>query len=71
MFAVKSNPDDDVLLAMLRAGLTTFDAASIEEIRLIKRFSPSARIHFMHTVKSREAIREAYFDRSSSARVCY
>jgi len=62
MFAVKSNPDDDVLLAMLRAGLTTFDAASIEEIRLIKRFSPSARIHFMHTVKSREAIREAYFD---------
>ncbi len=62
MFAVKSNPDENVILEMVRAGLHIFDAASIEEIRLIRRLVPQARIHFMHTIKSREAIREAYFD---------
>lgn len=62
MYAVKSNPDEDVVTELIGAGITTFDAASIDEVRLIRRISSSARIHFMHTVKSREAIREAYFD---------
>lgn len=62
MYAVKSNPDEDVLRSLLEGGISTFDAASIDEVRLVRRLSPSARIHFMHTVKSREAIREAYFD---------
>lgn len=62
MYAVKCNPDEDVILSLAAAGIATFDAASIDEVRLVRRLVPHARIHFMHTVKSREAIREAYFD---------
>ena len=35
--------------------------ASIAEVRLIKRLNPMATLYFMHPVKSREAIAEAYF----------
>ena len=61
MYAVKCNPDKHVLRTLYRAGIRTFDAASIDEVRLVRKIAPRARIHFMHTVKSREAIREAYF----------
>lgn len=61
MYAVKCNPSKEVIRTLARSGIRTFDAASIEEVRLVKKCVPSARIHFMHTVKSREAIREAYF----------
>jgi len=62
MYAVKSNPTKEVIKTIAKAGVKTFDAASIEEIRNIRKWVPSAKIHFMHTVKSREAIREAYFE---------
>ena len=35
--------------------------ASIEEIKTVKKFSEKARCSYMHTVKSRESISEAYF----------
>lgn len=62
MYAVKCNPTKDVIKTIAKAGIKTFDAASIEEVRNIRKWVPSAKIHFMHTVKSREAIREAYFE---------
>lgn len=61
MYAVKCNPDKAIIQNLVKAGIQTFDVASIEEVRLIRKIAPRARIHFMHTVKSREAIREAYF----------
>lgn len=61
MYAVKCNPDRGVLTEMIRAGLRTFDCASIDEIRLVRKVAPRAKIYFMHPVKAREAIREAYF----------
>lgn len=61
MYAVKSNPTKEVIKTLYKAGIRTFDAASIEELRLVRKVAPAAKIHFMHTVKSREAIREAYF----------
>lgn len=60
MFAVKSNPDKAVIQALSRGGLKSFDCASIDEIRMIRKTAPKAKIFFMHPVKSREAIREAY-----------
>lgn len=60
MFAVKSNPDSNVIQTMARAGLKAFDCASIEEIRMVRKLAPKAKIYFMHPVKGREAIREAY-----------
>jgi ornithine decarboxylase len=60
MYAVKTNPDKSVLQAVYHGGIRSFDAASIEEVRAVRKAFRSARINFMHTVKSPEAIREAY-----------
>ncbi len=62
LYAVKSNPDKKVLSYLFEAGIRSFDVASIAEINLISSlFGKSAKMCFMHPVKSREAIHEAYF----------
>ena len=38
-----------------------FDVASINEIKLIRKINNKVKVYFMHTVKSRESIKEAYF----------
>lgn len=60
MYAVKCNPDPTVLRALHAGGITHFDCASINEVRLVRQMFPDAAIHFMHPVKSRSAIREAW-----------
>lgn len=60
MYAVKVNPDKHVLQTLYKAGIKSFDVASIEEVRLIRKVAPKAAMYFMHPVKSREAIAEAY-----------
>lgn len=60
LYAVKCNPDEAVLRALAEGGIRHFDAASISEVRLVRRLLPAAEIHFMHPVKARSAIREAY-----------
>ncbi len=60
MYAVKCNPEKAILQTMVKTGLRNFDCASIDEIRLVRKVSPKATIYFMHPVKSRESIREAY-----------
>lgn len=61
LYAVKCNPGVDFLRHMFAAGVRQFDVASMDEVRLIKGlFGKSAQLHFMHPVKSREAIRLAY-----------
>lgn len=60
-YAVKTNPADYVIKAVYDSGITSFDVASLEEIRLVHGIAPEAKLHFMHTIKSRAAIREAYF----------
>lgn len=62
MYAVKCNPDERVLRALIAGGLNTFDCASIGEIRKIREIKPDATIYFMHPIKARESIREAYFE---------
>ena len=62
LYAVKCNPDEAVLRALAEGGIHHFDAASIAEVRLVRRLFPAARIHFMHPIKARSAIREAYAD---------
>ncbi len=61
LYAVKCNPGVEFLRHMHAAGIRQFDVASIEEARLIKGLFPKGvGLHFMHPVKSREAIRAAY-----------
>ena len=62
LYAVKTNPNKKVLKHIIDNGIENFDAASINEIQLIKNLKPDAHIYFMHTVKSRNNISEAYFN---------
>ncbi|MDC3087865.1 type III PLP-dependent enzyme [Candidatus Pelagibacter sp.] len=61
LYAVKTNPQPEIIKTLIRSGINQFDVASIEEIKAVRRFSQSAKCSFMHTVKSRESIAEAYF----------
>jgi len=62
LYAVKTNPNEVVLKHIISNGIENFDTASINEIQLIKNLKPDAHIYFMHTVKSRNDISEAYFN---------
>ena len=60
LYAVKCNPGADILRHMYAAGIRHFDVASLDEARLVRGLFKDAKLHFMHPVKSREAIRRAY-----------
>ena len=62
LFAVKTNPDPSVLRCLARAGVSSYDVASLAEVRLVAENVPGAEMYFMHPVKSREAIASAYYD---------
>ena len=62
LYAVKTNPNKEVLRYIIKNGIDNFDAASINEIQLIRNLKPDAHIYFMHTVKSRNDISEAYYN---------
>ena len=61
-YAVKANPSPWVIETLAANGVTSFDVASIPEIELVSQFAPGSRMAFMHPVKSRSAISQAYFD---------
>jgi len=61
LYAVKTNPHPEVIKTLLKSGIKQFDVASIEEIKSIKKYDQTAKCSFMHTIKSRESINEAYF----------
>jgi ornithine decarboxylase len=61
LYAVKTNPNKEVLKHIISNGIENFDAASVNEIQLIRDLKPDAHIYFMHTVKSRNDISKAYY----------
>ena len=61
LYAVKTNSHPIVLKALLESGINNYDVASIKEIETVKQLSPDIKCSYMHTVKSRESIKEAYF----------
>jgi ornithine decarboxylase len=61
LYAVKTNPNEKVLKNIILNKINDFDVASINEIRLINKLKPDAKLYFMHTVKSKENIAESYF----------
>ena len=61
LYAVKTNPNEDVLKTIIESGINQFDVASIKEIETIKKLNKYAKCSYMHTGKSRENIKEAYF----------
>ncbi len=61
LYAVKTNPHPVVLQTLLDSGVKHYDVASIKEIETIKNLNSEVECSYMHTVKSREDIKEAYF----------
>jgi ornithine decarboxylase len=62
LYAVKTNPIEKIIKNIAESGINRFDVASINEIKLIKKILPKARAYYMNTVKSRDHIKEAYFN---------
>ena len=61
LYAVKTNPHKEVIKTLIESGIKQFDVASIEEIKAVREFSHSAKCSYMHTIKSKNSIFEAYF----------
>jgi ornithine decarboxylase len=62
LYAVKANPSAWAIETLHANGVTGFDVASAPEVKIVAEHAPGARMAFMHPVKSRRAISEAYFD---------
>ena len=62
LYAVKTNPNEKIIKQVIANGVNEFDVASLNEIKLINKIYPEAKLHFMHTVKSKESIASAYND---------
>ena len=61
LYAVKTNPHSRILKTILDSGIDQFDVASINEIEAIRKINKYVKCSYMHTVKSRENIKQAYF----------
>ena len=62
LYAVKTNPNEKIIKQIIANGINEFDVASLSEIKLIKKIYPESKLHFMHTIKSKESIISAYYD---------
>jgi ornithine decarboxylase len=60
-YAYKANSSVFLLGALFGAGITQFDVASLPELTDAVTI-PGVQVHFMHPVKSRNAIRRAYHE---------
>ncbi len=60
LYAVKANPSPELLTILWDAGVKHYDVASIAEVRLVREALPEATLCFMHPIKTRKAIAEAY-----------
>ncbi len=51
-YAVKANPDEDVLANLASVGVRAFDVASPAEMTLVRRIVPGAALHYNNPVRS-------------------
>lgn len=62
LYALKANPDPDLIRWVLEGGVSGFDVASIAEIELARAALPGGLCAYNHPVKPRESIRRAWRD---------
>jgi len=62
LYAVKANPSPALLKLLWAEGITNFDVASIDEVRMARAALPDATLCYMNPVKQLSSIREAYRD---------
>src|SRR3989338_1849621 len=61
LYAIKTNPEIHVLKQLYEEGIRSFELASIAEIALVHSLFSDVELYFMHPVKPRASIREAYY----------
>ena len=61
LYAVKTNPNEQVIKQIISNGITDFDVASLNEIKLISKIKPEANLYFIY-INSKESFSSAYFD---------
>lgn len=61
IYALKANMSPTIIEALTGAGVDKFDVASLGEIKSASSY-PGAEFYFMHPVKPRQAIAQAYFE---------
>ncbi|WP_236024888.1 type III PLP-dependent enzyme [Arenibaculum pallidiluteum] len=61
LYAVKCNAEPIFVDALRDGGVCDFDTASLTEVALVRDRYADSRAYFMHPVKQRGAIREAYY----------
>jgi ornithine decarboxylase len=61
LYAAKANDSDSIIEALVEAGISQFDVASLVEIGRMAAV-PNAELYFMNPVKSRASIRIAYHE---------
>lgn len=59
-YAVRANSEPKVLAEVFAAGVDWYACDTIEEIEIVSRLLPDARIIFTHPIKSEQAIEQAY-----------
>ena len=62
VYAVKTNPCEFILKEIFNQGIKSFDVASINEVKLIRKLFPHSNIYFMNPVKPGYSIKEAYYN---------
>ena len=62
VYAVKTNPCEFILKQIFNQGIRSFDVASINEVKLIRKLFPNSNIYFMNPVKPEYSIKEAYYN---------
>lgn len=60
LYAVKANPSPTLLKLLWDEGVTHFDVASIDEVRLVRATLPDAVLCYMNPIKQLSSIREAF-----------
>jgi ornithine decarboxylase len=60
LYAVKANPHPYVLNTLWKAGVHSYDVASLREVELVASLLPQAKLFMMHPVKSRKTIKRSY-----------
>ena len=45
LYAVKTNPNEKIIKQIINNGIDEFDVASLNEIKLIKKIKPEAKLH--------------------------
>ena len=58
-YAVKANPDPDVLRCLTQNGVSIFDVASPAEIEMVRAIHPEAKLHYHNPVRSAQEIAQA------------